>query len=323
MAAEAVRVDDASALKIVADGAHEPGDVICYMGKAAVVRGGRDAADGDLMTIDVEGVFDIDGTASKSYLRGTHCYFDRSANKIHVVYASGDFYAGIIDEDITLGSGGGKVRVRLGEKPNWTVGTGWDPSGNAEIQKILTAGTPEAQFIAGSWFRGAFSATAEAQNTSWLSGGSLPVTEKFIADIEVVVKDNGDAAALDLVLGIANDDHATDADSITESVLFSLDGNTLDLDAESDDGTTEVNATDTTVNLVEGTTHRLQIDMRNPLDAQLYVDGVNVLPDSVFAVGAAVGPWKLLFQMEKTSDDTPGEFRARGGLILMEDGAAV
>jgi hypothetical protein len=43
------------------------------------------------------------------------------------------------------------------------------------------------------------------------------------------------------------------------------------------------------------------IDMRNPADIQLYVDGVNVLPSSVFKLDAATGPIGLLAHVEKTS----------------------
>ncbi len=45
----------------------------------------------------------------------------------------------------------------------------------------------------------------------------------------------------------------------------------------------------------------LWIDMRDPADVQLYVDGVNVLPDTVFKLDAATGPLGLLVHLEKSS----------------------
>ena len=42
-------------------------------------------------------------------------------------------------------------------------------------------------------------------------------------------------------------------------------------------------------------------DGRTPADPQVYVDGVNVLPASVFSMAAASGPLYLLAHLEKTS----------------------
>ena len=116
---------------------------------------------------------------------------------------------------------------------------------------------------------------------------------------------NGSTSDVDINIGVANATHATDADSITESVFFHIDGGSLNILAESDDGTTEVAATDTTVDITAGSAvaNRVEfwIDMRNPADIQLYVDGVNVLPSSVFTLAAATGPVGLLAHVEKTS----------------------
>ncbi len=42
-------------------------------------------------------------------------------------------------------------------------------------------------------------------------------------------------------------------------------------------------------------------DLRNPADIQVYINGVNRLPDSVFKLDAATGPLKQLVHLEKTS----------------------
>ncbi len=47
------------------------------------------------------------------------------------------------------------------------------------------------------------------------------------------------------------------------------------------------------------------MDMRDPTDVQIYIDGVLVLGATVFNVNVAVGPWFLLAHVEKTaSTDT-------------------
>jgi len=45
----------------------------------------------------------------------------------------------------------------------------------------------------------------------------------------------------------------------------------------------------------------LGIDLRDPADIQLYIDGANVLPSSVFKLDAGTGPIGLLVHLEKTS----------------------
>jgi hypothetical protein len=110
---------------------------------------------------------------------------------------------------------------------------------------------------------------------------------------------------VDVSIGIANGTHATDADSITEHVFIHLDANATAIKAQSKDGSTTVTATDTTAVYVEGSATAnlvyVTMDMRDPADVQIYVNGVLVLPSTVFNVNAAVGPWHLLFHIEKTS----------------------
>ena len=83
-------------------------------------------------------------------------------------------------------------------------------------------------------------------------------------------------------------------------------GADLNIDAESDDGTTEVAATDTTVDFAVGTPVFLQIDGRNPASLKFYVNGVRVLESTTFNISAATGPLKALFHLEKSSNDSPG-----------------
>ena len=64
-----------------------------------------------------------------------------------------------------------------------------------------------------------------------------------------------------------------------------------------------------TVDAVDDTYFEVWIDCRNIDDIQLYIDGVNVLPASVFKLDAATGPMLPICHVEKTSNDTTADVR--------------
>lgn len=142
--------------------------------------------------------------------------------------------------------------------------------------------------------------------------------EGFAKDANAIVEfafrvpNDGSGSAVDVSVGAANATHATDADSITDSVFMHLDANNTNINFESDDGTTEVAATDSTTDYTEGSglTVRKEVwmDFRNPADVQIYVDGVLMLPSTVFNVDASVATWKLLCHIEKTAATDGYEF---------------
>jgi hypothetical protein len=155
-----------------------------------------------------------------------------------------------------------------------------------------------------------FTTATEAEKVDIISVRSVPVTVPMILEAIVNVETVADADVGDLSIGLANATHASDADSITESAFFHQDsGADLNLDAESDDGTTEVAATDTTKDIVAGTRVELWIDARDLTDLHYYVDGVEVLASTTFDISVATGPLKALVHWEKSSNDTPGEVR--------------
>jgi predicted RecA/RadA family phage recombinase len=276
-------------------------------GRAAVVLGADASssayASGDKITVATNGRWRMLKTASINLLTGGNVYWDRSANKADFHAASGDFFAGKVAADAAAADA--TVDVNLNVKPSYQVELGVTPFTSA-----ATNGLGTLQNMVGSHvYTLAFDAVAEAAKADLLSDDSIPVADLGIAELRVAVYDIGDAAALDINVGIANATHATDADAITEAVFFHLDGTALDINAESDDGTTEVAATDTTVDAVDDTYFEVWIDCRNIDDVQLYIDGVNVLPASVFKLDAATGPMKLLVHVEKTSDDTTADVR--------------
>lgn len=252
--------------------------------------------------VTIEGIFTVAKTASVVILDGAEVYWDHSANSATYAPANDrDFYLGRAVGDAA--SADTTLKVDINKRPNYVIDlheSAWDHV------PVLTSGTPSLAMVGGT-ARAAFSATAEAQKLDLLSKRSFPVASNWILDAIVEVSTNADADVGDLNIGVANGTHASDADSITESVFVHLDmGGSLNILAESDDGTTEVAATDTTIDWVVGTPFHLSIDGRNETDIQIYINGALVLSGTVFTLADATGPLKALFHLEKSSNDSPG-----------------
>lgn len=308
MTIEARLVGEGESIDWIADAAVVGGQVIQLRdGRAGVVS--VDATSGSKVGVYVEGIFEVQKTTSMVILAGSRLFWDHSANKCHLLHRNDrDFFLGSAINGGTTSSGtiaatsaATSVYVVLNAQAmnELTLGSGF------VSVPINTAGFP---FVAGAG-EGCilgFSATAEAQKVDALSFRGMSPSALAIVDALICVNDGGDDAALDASIGLANATHATDADAIVESLFIHLDGASVNIYAESDDGTTEVAATDTTIDYTAGTPFLAQWDLSNNADIQLYINGVNVLPNSVFKLNAATGPLKLLAHMEKTSNDTPG-----------------
>lgn len=295
---------------ITAPAAGEHGDVIQTAdGKAAVVLGADAAsssfASGDLVTVAKTGTFSFLKTASVVLLDGGNAYWDRSAETATYTAASGDFHLGVIKGDAASADNTVNVELNATQSNQIELGKGtWTNGATNGLGVTATA-------LGGQEYTLSFDAVAEAAMAALYSDDTIPVADLGIIEMEVAVYDIGDDAALDINFGIANGTHATDADSITESVFFHLDGSALDVKAESDDGTTEVSATDTTVDAVDDTYAHYWIDCRDIDDIQLYINGVNVLSGSTFKLDAATGPLFPIVHVEKTSNDTTADVRVR------------
>lgn len=274
-------------------------------GRAAVVTGLNARVSGDAAGLKTSGQHKVAKTSGVVVLKGAPLYWDRSANTATPLkaVAGADFFLGVALEDAA--STTTTVLVELNVQPAYTIDVLRDP---ADTVLVLTAGTP-ALTMGPGYAKLAFSATAEAQKVDLLSQHSVPVATPFIVEGRLAIYDIGDENSVDINVGLANATHASDCDSITESCFLHLDGTALDIKAESDDGTTEVAATDTTVDAVDDTYFDFAFDCRDLTDIQIYINGVNVLPASVFKLNAATGPLKLLAHMEKGANDTPGEIR--------------
>ncbi len=317
---EALLTKDADTIDVITPAAgYASGEVIQLSdGRAAVVMGLTPRTSGEPATLKTRGQFTLAKTASVMILEGDQLYWDRSANTVTPLKAAAgaDFAIGVAVKDAA--SADTTVLCDLNVKPVYTIDIMRDPT---ESVIVLTAGTPAVTMRPGQ-AEITFSATAEAQKADILSVHSVPVTIPFIVEGRIAIYDIGDDAALDINIGIANGTHATDADSITESCFLHLDGKALDIFAESDDGTTEVAATDTLVDAVDNTYFDFRMDCRDLTDIQIYINGVNVLPASVFKLDKATGPLKLLAHLEKTSNDTTADVRISHLAIRAMDLAA-
>lgn len=297
-------------VRFTADRAYASGEVIQLPdGRAAVVEGLCARGVGDEVSARVEGVVEVAKTASICLLDGGEVFWDRSANAAHFRPLSGDFYLGSAVGDAA--SAATTMLVSLNAKPSYLIDFDGAPSKTLWTHGAtnglgVVAATPAARCIL------AFDAVAEAAMAALYPANAVdhvPLADGPILAMKIGIFDIGDDAALDVNFGLANGSHATDFDSVTEQVTFHLDGNALSVLAESDDGTTEVAATDTTVDAVDDTYHEYWIDCRDPADIQLFIDGVNVLPATVFALDAATGPVFPIVYLEKTSNDTVADVR--------------
>jgi hypothetical protein len=302
---EAQEVGKANARRSNAVGIVQGGDIHQLAdGRAAYVDRTTPAVDGDPLVLNDVGQIIVPKATGIALLNGGDVFWDHSARlATYRPVNDRDFFLGTAVGDSTSTSVSCVVNFNVGQSnkidliskdPALSVATGTPAAGGF--------GLP-ARYGAAIGMQ--LTATSEAQCVDVFSVDRFSIDSNPIVEAVVRIAANGSTNAVDLNIGLANNTSTTDADAITESVFFHIDGGSLDILAESDDGTTEVNATDTTIDATAGTAvaNRLEfwIDCRNPADVQMYVNGVNVLSSTVFKLNAATGPLGLLAHLEKST----------------------
>ncbi len=267
--------------------------------RVGVVTGTKAPEAGDLASAAVAGLFDVDKASGICLLAGQTVYWNTSASAAS--YA-GNFPIGTATADAAASAT--KVRVDL----NMHVVT---LPGDDAPAAASTLGLGVAVGLDGGHVM-EFDAVAEAAMAAVYSSAGLDIDAGPIMEALVKVQDNGDDAALDVNVGIASGTHATDFDSVSGQVAVHIDGNSLNLNAQSNDGTHSVVATDTTVDYAEGTEFLVQIDCRDKSDCKIYINGVRVLSGTTFDISAYTGDLLAIAHMEKTSNDTTGKVSVRG-----------
>ena len=260
------------------------------------------------------GEYDLPLATSVVLLDGARAWWDHSAN--NVTYRRNndrDFYLGRVRGDST----GNVVRVELNVDPRYDWELGRDPHDTVIVgtQGLNTMGV----FNRGGAYKFIVSATNEAQKMDILGKDGFALGANAIIEFDIEVVSDGAGTVVDVSVGVANATHATDADSITDSLFMHLNANDVNIYFESDDGTTEVAATDSTIDYTEGTRFHVVMDMRNPADVQVYVNGANVLPATVFNVNASVATWFPLIHIEKTSSTDTYELDVDGFRVRYMD----
>lgn len=270
-------------------------------GRAAVAT--RDIAANAKGAVAVEGTFKIAKTSGIVLLDGGRAFWDHSANAAHFKTANDrDFYLGTVVGDAA--SADVWVTVDLNKQQRPLLDALTSPCTTAIVGTAAAEGFGRPKRVGGST-KFLITATNEAQKVDLLSNQGFAPSANAIVEAIINVVSDGSGTATDVSVGIANGTHATDADSITESLFVHLDGNATAIKLESDDNTTEVAATDSTITYTEGTPFEVWFDTRDPSDIQIYIDGVLALGSTVFKLNAATGPLKLLVHVEKTtSTDT-------------------
>lgn len=302
MALEAVYRYEGEAIDYTPAAALTGGQVIQLAdGRAAVSP--TDLAAGVKGAVQVCGVYRLLKTASIVILDGGKVFWDHSANKAHYKTVNDrDFYVGTAVGDSA--SSDTTVDVAFNRLPAYLVDINRDPVISATAGTAAAGGFGYPVRLGGSSVL-ELTATNEAQKVDLLSVDGFAVGANAIVEGAFRVISDGAGTVVDVSLGVANATHTTDADSIAESCFIHLDANNTNINAESDDGTTEVAATDTTLDYTEGSALASRVefwmDLRDPTDIQIYVNGALVLGSTVFKLDAATGPLFLLAHVEKTS----------------------
>jgi len=319
--AEATLHKDADTIDVTAPtGGYTSGEVIQLTdGRAAFVCGLRSPAAGEPATLKTSGQVTLAKTSGVVILEGDEIFWDRSAGSATPLkaVAGGDFSAGVAVADAA--STDTTVIADLNKKPEYIIDVMRGPTDTAIV---TTDGAPAMTMGPGYAKLALATSHAEAEKVDVLSQHSVPVTVPFIVEGRIAVYSIGDEASVDINVGIANGTHASSFDSITEYCALHFDGTALSILAQSADGTTTVAAVDTLVDAVDDTYFDFRMDCRNLADIQIYINGVNVLPASVFKLNAATGPLKLIAHIEKGANDTPGEIRINHLAVRATDLAA-
>ncbi len=282
----------------------DPGQILQMAdGRAGVVNTASGASVGDRVTVTTAGQFTVTKTSGVVLLDGGRAYWDHSANAVTFRKVNDrDFYLGRVVGDAASADTTCVVNLNVNPPPDidllrdgaLSVATGTAAAGGFGLPQVY--GNSRALTLTG---------TSEVQCVDMLSVDRVAISANPIAEFIIRLGANGSTSAVDLNVGLANGTSTSDADAVTEHVFFHVDGGALDILAQSKDGTTTVTATDTTIDITAGSAvaNRFEfwLDARNPADVQLYINGVNVLPATVFTLGAGTGPIGLLAHLEKTT----------------------
>ena len=158
---------------------------------------------------------------------------------------------------------------------------------------------------------GQFDAIAEVALASVrTTDDRLPVDKGITFEVDLVLSDKGDNAALDIDFGLgtaltANSEADIDHADMVQLACFHMNGNSDNILAQTDDNTTDVAAEDTTIDNDSTTdvSKKFKIIVRPSGAVEFWIAGVRVLSSWTFAV-LSTALLAAFINMEKTSDNT-------------------
>lgn len=293
-------------------------------GLACVFNAASGLSAGDRATFDSEGQYVVQKTTGEVWVKGCPLWWDRSAGKATCLEPIGnadrDFYLGVATADAASADTTGSVNLNV--KPEYIIDSARDNGDTVIVKTVVGSTTVEVPNVVqrGGMLALNFGTTAEAQKVDWLSDRGFAPGSNWIAEILLEIVTAPDNAAVDIDVGVGSGTHATDFETVAEFAAFHLDGDDANIDAHSDDGTTDVSITDTTIDWTAGTPVRLTLDGRDIDNVKYYINGAEVLAatSNLGKLTAAAGPLFAIIHAEKTSDDSPLAFRARIRVRLAE-----
>lgn len=295
--------------RVLADATISPYEVRqAPSGKAGFLDSNTPVTSGNYFFLKTFGTQSIAKTTGIVLLKGGRVYWDHSANAATFRKVNDrDFYVGRVAEDAS--SAQTEVLVIFNEDPQPKIDLFRDGYLTAPVGTQVLGGFLPPQNRGGSLFF-ELTATNEAQKLDALSIDGFLDDANAIAEFVFRVPSDGAGTVVDVSLGLASGTHAADASSIAQRLFVHLDANVTTINFESADGVSvAVPITSSATTYTEGSAvaNRVEVwfDWRDPADVQIYVNGVNVLPASVFDVDDYAGQWFLLAHIEKTiSADT-------------------
>lgn len=277
-------------------------------GRAGVRQGLRDGLAGEASTYLDEGQYRFPKTTGMEFLDGGQVFWNWATNKTSFRKVnSRDFFLGTAVGNAASGDTDHVVNVNV--QPWYTIDILRDAALSVATGTAAAGGfgLPQPMGLARQL---QLTATSEAQCVDMLSVDRVAVGAKGVAEFIFRIPSNGSTNAVDFNIGLANGTSTTDADLVTEHVFVHVDGGSLALNVQSKDGTTTVNAADSTVAATAGSAvaNRVEgwIDFRDLTNVKVYLNGVRVLSGTTFRLDNATGPLGLLAHLEKTTGTATG-----------------
>lgn len=240
-----------------------------------------DAANGDV-TMAWDGTdFDVLAAADDSIIK-----FGTGTNSFDI-WVYGDVAANYVLFDASLsemtfvsGYRDASVRNVVSVNEDFMASSGATLPKPWATQDTSSGGTPTLNYVddgVNGTFQLTHDATSEQQNLTlyWGDSQHIDPTKKPIFEARLKIDFAGATFSADqrIVIGLASARNAT-LDDIVSNLWFRIEGANLNILQEGDDGTTDTDDIDTTIDVVDNTMTVFKIDASNTSAVKFYVDGV-------------------------------------------------